>query len=99
MAPPIGGAIANPLLDGRADLTELLGSVLTEEADSDDADNSDQSHEEGVLHEGGATLRPAETGPEKGSAEPLPIGDEVHDVAPLRPSPNERVWSVDRQLA
>jgi hypothetical protein len=57
-------------------------SVLAEEADGDNANDGDQSHEEGILHEAGTTLRPAQTSPEERSAEPLPIGDEVHDIAP-----------------
>lgn len=42
--------------DGRADLAELAGRALAEESHGDDADNGDECHEEGVLHEGCTTV-------------------------------------------
>jgi hypothetical protein len=59
-----------------------MRSVLAEEGDSNNANDGNQGHEEGILHEAGATLRPAETSPQERSAEPLPIGNEVHDISP-----------------
>src|SRR4051812_22531787 len=51
------------LLDGAADLAELLVGRLAEELHGDDADDGDQGDEERVLHEAGAPLVLAEAGP------------------------------------
>src|SRR5207248_4030306 len=42
--------------DGRTDGAEAAGSALAEERDGQDADHSDESHQEGVLDEAGAPL-------------------------------------------
>src|SRR3954454_20305933 len=62
------------LVDGRPDRVELRGGTGAEEADGDDADDRDQGDEEGVLHEGGATVVVTEAGLET-SAEEVECGE------------------------
>lgn len=57
----------NVLADGSE---ELLVVVVPEHGDDGDEDDGDQSHEECVLHEAGATLAVAEARPE-------PTGQEI----------------------
>ena len=49
---------------------ELLVVTASEDGDDGDADDGDQSHEERILHETGATLIVAKASPE-------PVGHEV----------------------
>lgn len=48
---------------------ELRLRVPAEERDGHDADDGDEGHEEGVLHQGGATLVVAELGTQVGREE------------------------------
>src|SRR5262245_27392000 len=54
-----GGSAA----DRAADAVELVAGVLAQDGHGRDADHRDQGHEEGVLHQRGATLRVAEASP------------------------------------
>jgi hypothetical protein len=51
---------ALPVLQGVADVRELGAGLAAEGGEGDDADHSDEGEEQGVLHEGGATLGVAE---------------------------------------
>src|SRR5207248_9094024 len=80
---PVPSVSVELAADRGADGGELAGSAPAQEGDGHDADDRDQRHEEGVLHEAGATLAVAELRPQVRGAMLLPVTDEVHSPIPF----------------
>src|SRR3954449_265743 len=77
--PPDEGPLA---ADGGTDGAELARRAAAEEGDGHDADDRDEGHQKGVLHEAGAPLVTTEPGPQVRSTVLLPIGNDVHEQSP-----------------
>ena len=69
--PPLSVSSARLSAPSMASPVELEGGrgLLAQELEGDDADDGDEGHEEGVLHEGGATLGVREAGPQPSGEE------------------------------
>src|SRR4051794_2840053 len=70
-------------VDAGADAAELAGRGRAQERDGEDADDGDQSHQQGVLHQAGALLAAGMTDAE------LEVAKDVDEHG----SPPEREWN------